>query len=73
MSKVIKNLCLNVISENGSTVTRNVVSYEVASSTDETLKKSNTIEITFTGDNVTKLQDLFAACIAEVNTTEGIT
>jgi hypothetical protein len=72
MAKVIKNMQINIVSEDGEAMARCVVSYEVASSDDASLKKATWVELPLSGQVLADTQAVFDAALALAESTEGI-
>lgn len=72
MAKVIKSMSVNIVSEEGATVARCLVNYEVAQVGDEDLKKSANLEIPLAGQDLTNIQAVFDAALALAESAEGI-
>lgn len=73
MAKVIKNLRMEMQSEDGApNYNKAILVYTVSSSDDASLTKTVVKELTLSGQDLTDAQGLFALAKAEAESDEGI-
>lgn len=71
MSKAIKAMNISIVAEDGAFV-RAYVNYDICMISDETMRKSEFLQIDFSAGELIDVNSVLSAVTSKVNTEEGI-
>jgi hypothetical protein len=72
MAKVIRNMQINITSEDGVAPARCMINYMAGHTDDVSLRKDAWVELPLAGADLTNVQAVFDAALALAESTEGI-